>query len=432
MTGAVPGGGADPLARFLLTVAVVVLACHLCGELLRRLRQPPVLGEILGGLMLGPSLLGWVWPSATRWLFQPDVLVQIDRAAQLGLVIFMFLLGCELRTENLRGPRLLGLVVAGSIGLPMLAGMGLAVAGAGSLAGSTSNRTGYVLFVGLALAMTALPVLARILVDLRMESTPTGAISLAAAAVGDGVAWTVLAVVLATTDTAGIGSVATTAGLAAAFVLFVALCVRPVLAAFDRHLCSRRDGRNDQMLLAILVVGAIGAAAITQLIGLHPVIGAFVFGIAVPRRSAAVRQVAHTMQGFAVAILLPLFFGGVGLRTSVALLDTVPSHWLIFAGMLLAAISTKIVGAGGGARLAGLPGPQALQVGILMNCRGVTELVVATIGLQYGLISPLGYTILVLVAVITTAATGSLVRLVGVRSQPSEGPVGSAVRLGCR
>ena len=433
--GAGAGGGGrdiDPVARFLLAVAVVLLVCHLCGELLRRCGQPPVLGEILGGLLLGPSLLGLVWPSARAWLFGPDVLVQLDRAAQLGLVIFMFLLGCELRTDQLRGPRVLGAVVAGSIGLPMLAGMGLALLGAGSLAGTSSSRSGYVLFVGLALAITALPVLGRILLDLRMQGTPTGVIALSAAAIGDGVAWTVLAVILATSQVSGTGRMVTTAGLAVAFVLFVALCVRPALAVLDRSLGRRRgDGTDggDQLLLAALVVGAIGCAAITQLIGLHPVIGAFLFGLAVPRRSVAVQQVGQRVQGFAVAILLPLFFGGVGLHTSVALLGTRPSHWLIFAGVLLAAIGTKIVGAAGGARLGGLPPGQALQIGALMNCRGVTELVVATIGLQYGLIGPLGFTVLVLVAVITTAATGPLMRALLRRQPPTQPPLDTVARV---
>lgn len=418
-------GEINPLARFLLAVAVVLLVCHVCGELMRRWGQPPVLGEIVGGLLLGPSALGLAWPAAQDWLFHADVLVHLDRAAQLGLVIFMFLLGCELRTDMLRGPRVLGAVVAGSMGLPLIVGVGFALLFGGLLAGPTANAGAFVGFLGLALAITALPVLARILVDLRIDRTRVGVVAISAAAIGDGVAWTLLAVILAASDVTGGGHAATTAGLAVAFVMFVGLCVRPALAALDRYL-GKRDG-NEQVLLAVLVVGAIGSGAVSELIGLHPVIGAFLFGVAVPRRSPAVEQISRRIQGFTLAILLPLFFAGVGLKTSVGLLGSDPMHWVVFAAVLLIAVGTKFAGAGAGARLAGLPAADAMKIGVLMNCRGITELVVASIGLRYGLISPLGFTVLVLVAVITTAVTGPLMRVL-LQRHPSESPPGAPAR----
>jgi Kef-type K+ transport system membrane component KefB len=149
---------------------------------------------------------------------------------------------------------------------------------------------------------------------------------------------------------------------------------------------------------------------LTQLIQLHPVVGAFLFGVAVPRDSLAVERIGQQLEGFTLTILLPLFFAGVGLKISVGLLGTDPFTWLVLAGVLVAAVVTKVVGAGGAVRLAGMPPNEALRLGFLMNCRGVTELVVLTIGYQANLINQLAYTILVLVAVITTAATGPLVR----------------------
>src|SRR5262249_54291237 len=169
------------------------------------------------------------------------------------------------------------------------------------------------LFLGLALSITALPVLARILVDLDLDQTRIGAMSLSCAAIGDGVAWTVLTLILAAAGLNGASQIATTAGLTAALVVVTFMCVRPGLAALVRQVGSQ------QLLLALLAVGAIGFAALTQLIGVHPVIGAFLFGTALPRGSAPVRRIDEQLQGFAVAILLPLFFGEVGLNTSVGL-----------------------------------------------------------------------------------------------------------------
>lgn len=394
----------DPLTRFLVAVAVILVVSHLFGELMRRLGQPPVLGEILGGLVLGPSALGLLWPEAAGWLFTADVLDSLGKAAQLGLVVFMFLLGCELRTDRIERPRTVGAAVLGGMGLPFVAGVGIALAAGHTLAGPGVSTTAHGLFLGLALAITALPVLARILVDLGLDDTGIGALSLSCAAIGDGVAWLVLTAILATTGLAGNGSVTTTVGLAVALVLVTFLCVRHAVAVLVTRL------RSEQLLTIVLVVGAIAFAALAQLIHLHPVIGAFLFGAAVPRNSPVVGRISHQLQGFTLTILLPLFFAGVGLVTSVGLLGADLGHWLVLAGVLLAAQVTKFVGAGGAARLAGLPGRQAVQLGVLMNCRGVTELVIASIGLQYGLVNQLGFTVLVLMAVITTAVTGPLMR----------------------
>ncbi|HEX6352710.1 cation:proton antiporter [Actinophytocola sp.] len=394
------GRRSDPVARFLFSVAVILLVCHLFGALLRRFRQPAVLGEVIGGLVLGPSVLGLVWPASQELLFPRPVLDALGYVAQLGLIVFMFLLGCELRTDRLGGRKLVGATVAGGMGLPFVAGVGVALAAPVLGVGSVAS----VLFFGLALAITAMPVLARILVDLGLGDTRLGATALSSAAVGDGLAWLVLTVILAGTGATGTGDIATTAGLGAALTVATLLCVRPALRLLVERVTST------QLLLGALVVGAIGYAGLTQLIGLHSVIGAFLFGVAVPRSAPAVARLGEQLHGFTIAILLPLFFAGVGLSTSVGLLGASAGNWLLFLLVLLVATSTKFVGAGGAARLAGLPGREAMRLGALMNCRGVTELVIATIGLQHGLLTDLGFTILVLVAIITTAATGPLIR----------------------
>jgi Kef-type K+ transport system membrane component KefB len=395
---------ADPITHFLLAVAVVLAVSHLLGELMRRLGQPRVLGEIVGGLLLGPSALGLVLPEFGAWLFPPDVLDGLNKAAQLGLVVFIFLLGCELRTDRAERPRVVGAVVLGGMGLPFLAGAAIALATGPLLAGEGHSTVAYSLYFGLALAITALPVMARILVDLNLERTRAGAISLSSAAIGDGVAWVALTVILAGTSSAPGGQTALTAGRNIALVGATFLCLRPLLAVLVTKM------RSEQLLTVVLVAGAMAFSALTQLVDLHPLVGAFLFGVAVPRGSAVVERISRQLQGFNLTILLPLFFAGVGLVASVGLLGADLGHWLVFLGVLVAAQITKLVGAAGAARLAGVPGRRALQIGVLMNCRGVTELVIASVGLQFGLINQLGFTILVLVAVVTTAVTGPLMR----------------------
>lgn len=414
------GPAVDPLARFLLAVAVIVAVSHLLGALLGRLGQPLVVGEILGGLLLGPSALGWVWPSGQSWLLPPEVTATLDMAAQLGLVTFMFLLGCELRMERTHhgGHKAVSVAVAGGMGLPFLAGLGIAAAAPALLRGSSPHQAGYLFFFGLALSVTALPVLARLLVDLGMDRSPLGAFSLATAAIGDGIAWLGLTVILAVTGSGGTGQIALTIGLTLALAALTVFAVRPLLAAVVRR-AERRPGT--ERLLPLLLVGALGYAVLTHLLGLHPVIGAFLFGTAVPRDSPLTHRMNQQLQGFTLAVLLPLFFAGVGLHVSIGAFGAQLWPWLVFAGIVVVATVSKLVGAGGAALALGFRRTDALRYGALMNCRGVTELVVAGIGFQLHLISATGLTVLVLMALVTTGVTGPLLKALGVRP-PSREP----------
>jgi Kef-type K+ transport system membrane component KefB len=393
---------ADSLTHFLLAVVVILVACQALAMLARRFHQPGVLGEMIGGLLLGPSLLGALWPAASGYLFPPGVIEGLDKAAQLGLIIFVFLLGCELRTDRIERKGVVGAAVVGGMGLPWLAGIGIVAVTGDLFVGTDATPGGAMLFVGLAMAVTALPVLARILDDLKLRHTSVGALSISVAAIGDGLLWLVLAFLLAGQGASGQGLRVLLLGIA--LVLVTALCVRPLLATLVRRLGSGRS------LTVVLVIGALAYSVLTQSIELHPVVGAFLFGVAVPRDSLVVERVCQQLEGFTLIILLPLFFAGIGLKTSVGLLAAVPVAWLVFAVVLVAAVGTKVAGAGGAAWLAGMPRAEALRFGMLMNCRGVTELVVLIIGYQAGFINQLAYTVLVLVAVLTTAATGPLVR----------------------
>ncbi|QSB16315.1 cation:proton antiporter [Natronosporangium hydrolyticum] len=396
------------MAHFLLAVAVVVLACQLTGALLVRLRQPRVVGEILGGLLLGPSAFGLLLPAARGWLFTPEVVSGIQMAAELGVVMFMFLLGCELQLGQIRARRRsVALIVAGGMGLPFLAGAGLAWAGHGLIGGAAHAPAAHILFFGLAMSITALPVLARMLGDLRKENTPLGTLTLACAATGDGLTWAVLAVMFGMLGVAGGGAMASILlplGLLAVTVAVVRPGLRMLVARVERSPSAIR------LLLPLLVAGALAYAGLAELAGLHPVIGAFLFGLVVPRGSQTVAEVNHHLRGFAVMILLPLFFAGIGLDTTVGALGADGWAWLFFGAVLLVAVGSKLLGAASGAQLSGLSARESWQVGALMNCRGVTELVVISVGFEYQLINSVGLTTLVLMALITTALTAPLVR----------------------
>jgi Kef-type K+ transport system membrane component KefB len=401
----------DLVAHFLLAIAVILVLCHLLGALARMLGQPAVVGEIVGGLVLGPSLLGLVWPAARDWLLPAAVVGPLQLAAQLGLAAFMFLLGCDLRLDHVRRQRrAVGAVVGGAMALPFVGGLAVAVLSRDVMAGSAAGPVSLPIFFGLAVAITAMPVLARILVDLRLADTPMGSLAMASAAVGDGIAWGALTAILAVLGAGGPGSLAMRFATATGLGLFAVFVIRPLLRVLIRRQADRGTDDPARQALPIIIAGAIGFAAATQFLGLHPAIGAFLFGIVVPRHPSLTARLDEHRRGFVVTALVPLYFVGIGLNTAVGLLGSNLGHWLLLAGVLTVAMGTKFAGAALGARAAGTPPRDALVLGALMNCRGVTELVIAGIGYQYHLINSLGLTVLVLVALITTAVTSPLVR----------------------
>lgn len=402
----------DPITRFLVAVAAILIVAHACGHLARLAGQPPVLGEIIGGVLLGPSVLGALRPGAMGWLFPGQVMDALDKVGQLGLVVFMFLLGCELRTGTLPNRSAVGAVVIGGTALPMLAGIGLALTFGDRLAPGGAQTGPGVVFFGLALAVTALPVLAHILVGLGADRTPAGVLALSSSAIGDGLAWLVLTAILAGGPHRDGSDPLTTMLLVVVLVAVAVLVVRPLLAAL-----LRRDP-SQQLLTVLLIAAAIVFAVVTQSIGLHPLIGAFLLGAILPRGAPVVERISTQLQGFTLLVLLPIFFAGVGLSTSIGLVGSDPLNWLLLAATVVLAVLTKVGGVALGGRATGMAWSESVHVGVLMNCRGVTEIVLATVGLGAGLISELGFTVLVLVAIGTTALTTPLIRRT-VRHVPS-------------
>jgi Kef-type K+ transport system membrane component KefB len=325
--------------------------------------------------------------------------------ANVGLALFMFLVGYELDASFLQGRRPAALsLAAGSVLLPLVGGMAVALPLTGRYA--PQGRVPFVLFVGVAMSVTAFPVLARILADRGLNRQPLGGVTLAAAAIGDLVAWLCLAGVVALAGAAGQWKIA----LLPVYLLVLLVVVRPLVAAGLR--AADRRGSPPVELVPLLVVGLMLSCAATEWLGIHFVFGAFAFGAIIPKSlSAQLRShiVERTEQ--ARSILLPLYFVEAGTRVSRSGFGLTALGAL--AAVLVVAIATKMAGAYGGARLAGVLRAEAATMAVLMNTRGLTEIVIITVGLDLHLIDRQFYSVMVVMAVLTTAMTGPLLRLVG-------------------
>ncbi|MFD9336355.1 cation:proton antiporter [Streptomyces sp. NPDC060028] len=416
----------DPLPAVLLAVPAVILACRAGASLVRRFGQPAVIGEIATGILLGPSLLGWLWPASQAWLFPSSVIPFTGMLGNIGLLAFMFLVGLELDLGALRGHSRTAFGVSGaSIALPLALGVPLALGLYAGYAPDGVGRLPFVLFVAVSVSVTAFPVLARILTDRGMYATPTGALAMACAAVDDVAAWCLLAVVVAVTTSSSAMGAVVTAALTVGFVVLMLKVVRPLLARIvaratedgagaDSGSGSGSDpvsgsGHRDGILLAVLFSGLCLAALATDRIGIHALFGAFLFGVVTPRGNPHVARSAGRLRAVTMPLLLPLFFVHTGLKTDLALLAADPVQWLWAGAVLAVAVGGKWGGSALAARATGRPWPQAMTLGALMNCRGLTELVVLNIGLELGVIGPKLFTMLVLMALVTTAITAPAV-----------------------
>ncbi|MFE9017900.1 cation:proton antiporter [Streptomyces sp. NPDC007808] len=398
---------AEAMPALLVAVPAAVLACQAGASLLRRLGQPPVIGEITMGIVLGPSLLGWLWPAAQHWLFPESVLPYTSVLGQLGLLAFMFLVGLELDLGALRGNSRTAVAVSqAGILLPLGLGALLAFPMYDHLAPDGVEFTPFMLFVAVAMAITAFPVLARILVDRGLYGTPLGALAMACAAVDDVAAWCLLALVVAFSTAGSPLDALTAAGSTVAFGAAMLLLVRPLLARWAR---GRADRVSDGVVMVLLFSGLSVSALATDMIGVHTLFGAFLFGVATPRGHRRIEASAARLRAVVVPVLLPLFFVHTGLSTEIGTLAADPVQWLWTGALLAVAVLGKWGGAAGAARACGQPWRQAMSIGALMNCRGLTELVVLSIGLELGVIGPELFTMLVLVALITTAVTSPAV-----------------------
>ncbi len=402
--------GPVPLAAFrvpvfLAQIVVVVVLARLVGRLVRRVRQPQIAGEMLAGILLGPSVLGLVWPEAYAALFPLGSVRFLNAVAQLGLLLFMFIVGLELDLASLRvRSRAAVLASHTSIVMPLFLGVALSLLLYPRLSSAAVPFASFALFVGTALSVTAFPVLARLLVEHGIERTPLGQVAIACAAVDDVTAWCLLAFITAFAhpDQGGLTVALAFLGLVA-HVAAMILVVRPLLAR--RLQPSVRDGALGPDAFAFVIAVALGSAWVTEALGVHALFGAFLAGAVMPRDASFVRGFRERNEDLLLVVLLPLFFVSSGIRTNVALLA---GYLPLFLLTLFVAVAGKMGGATIAMRMTGTSWREGLMLGTLLNARGLIGLVVLNVGYEARVISPAVYTTLVCVALATTFMTSPI------------------------
>ena len=409
----------SPLARLLLQFIVIILATRLAGSLFARFRQPTVIGEITAGILLGPSLLGWLWPGASVFVFPKESLGVLQLVSQIGVCVFMFVVGLGLDPAHLRHQARAAVVISNAgILTPFVLGAAAACLLYPAFGAPGTALPTFALFVGTAMSITAFPVLVRILKDRGMAQTPLGSLAIACAAVDDASAWAMLAVVVAVARATGMAATVFNLGLVVLFVAVMLLVVRPRL---PRWLGGEETGAapgRDVMAAALIFMTV--SALLTEITGIHALFGAFLAGVIMPQSKGFREGMTLQLENFSSVFLLPLFFAFSGLRTHLGLMND-PACWLVCAGIITVAMAGKLGGCMLAARFMGMNWNESFTLGALMNTRGLVELIALNIGYDLGILPPRIFTMMVLMALVTTFMTGPLLSLAGGRKHPGPG-----------
>ena len=408
------------LLHVLLALVVVIATARAMGWVFRSAKQPPVVGEILAGIVLGPSLLGRLAPGAEGYLFPSTVGPFLNIIAQVGVILYMFLVGLELDPSLLRKRGHTTVAIShASIVTPFLLGATIALYLYPKLSTHDVPFTCFSLFLGVSMSVTAFPVLARILTDRGIHKTRMGAIALTCAAVDDVTAWCMLAFVVSVARAEASGALATIA-MALAFIVLMAVVVRPTMVRLSLLYGNR--GRLTQGVMAAIFIALLISASATELIGIHAVFGAFALGAVIPHDTGMARELTDRLEDIVIVLLLPAFFAYTGLRTQIGLVNG-PEQWMMCALIVAVASIGKFGGTVVAARITGLDWRDSSALGVLMNTRGLMELIVLNIGLEMNVISPTLFAMLVIMALVTTFATTPILHLITRNQVPEIEPL---------
>lgn len=398
------------LSVLILQILVIIIASRILGWLMSLIGQPTVIGEILAGIALGPSLLGLFFPDASSFLFPPQSLGALEFLSQIGLILFMFIIGMELDINILKKQAGSAIFISNvSIVVPFVSGVALALYLFSSFAPAGSRFVPFALFMGISLSITAFPVLARIVQERGITRTPLGITAISSAAINDITAWGILAIVVAIANAHAINGAIFTIFLSLAYLVTMLLVIRPLLNKIARKYTVPET--ISKQVVALVLSTMLLSSWITEVIGIHALFGAFMAGVIIPDNEKFKRIMAEKIEDISLVLLLPIFFVFTGLRTQIGLLNS-PDLWLIAALVIAVAVASKFIGSALAAKLTGINWKESLLIGALMNTRGLIELVALNIGYDIGILSPEIFTILVLVALVTTFMTGPLMTLI--------------------
>lgn len=403
----------SPIGLLIAQVLVVLALSRLMGVLFAWFHQPQVMGEMIAGIMLGPSLFGWVFPVASAALFPQGGLANLNTLSQVGVIFFLFLIGLELDPKLIRNRGHAAVIISHiSIVAPFLLGAGLTLFLYRNVFNYEMRYLSVALFMGAAMSITAFPVLARILTERNLHKTPVGAITITCAAVDDVTAWCILAFVVGIARATGLRPGLFTAAEACAYVAVMFLVIRPFLRRLQ--VVHERQGKLSQNVVAIIVMLTLLSAYMTEIIGIHALFGAFLMGAIMPKGTQFVRSLSEKLEDFTIVFLLPLFFAFTGLKTQIGLLNSA-SLWLDTALIVVVACMGKFGGSSLAARACGMGWRESSVIGILMNTRGLMELVILNIGQDLGVITPAVFAMMVIMALVTTGMTTPILQLLGSR-----------------
>ena len=399
----------SPLSILLLQIIVIVLAAKFLGALCRKIHQPPVIGEMIAGILLGPSLLGFLAPGTQTFLFPAESMGSLRMLSQIGIILVMFVVGIELDVQHLRKKADAAILVShASIIVPFFLGSASALLVYRSLAPAGIPFSAFAMFIGVAMSITAFPVLARIIEERGISGSFLGTTAIACAAVDDVTAWCLLAVVIAIVKSNGLAGSFLTIALTLLFIAFMLFVVRPWAARVTRELPEEQTG--SVWFLATIFIFVFASALFTEMIGIHALFGAFLAGVCMPPDSGLRQFLRQRLETFSSVLLLPLFFAFTGLRTQVGLLNDWRG-WMVCGGLIVVAIVGKLGGSMAAARWTGMSWGDSFSLGALMNTRGLVELIVLNLGYDLGILSPRIFTMLVIMALATTVMTGPLLTL---------------------